>query len=335
MTEIKKGAGWLKPYFADNSENKHTLIYGVSGAGKTVLLSWFLLEFQKRGYNVIIRDIGKSSELSILAERSPLRLFTLEGIKVIDGLDCDIEHIEFDNFDDVLTECDNKKINVISVPYHTIRRDLDRFGIFLNIWRDFFVTLVDLAFEYRINTPARIGIDEINNIAPSGSDMPKQLKSLLHELIISFQELRGNDMALIGSSMGITEVNAYIRKQADYQVFKKLAETPSKKLDLDTLKGIDGTVKSLKPNQFILVNPERDYSYITTIDLPDYRPRGRIYFKGKIADNIISDYADIGHKRNKMLKESIRLLLDNGHTQTSISKKLGVSQGYIWQILQN
>lgn len=326
---MSKGKGWLKDYFEPSVGNQHTCVYGVSGSGKTTLLDWFLLEHFKRKYNVIVRDIGKGSELSILYNNAPIRLFLFEGIKIRPVIN-EIEIIEFIDFNEVFTECKSDKINVVSIPYHTIKGD-DRYGIYLNIWRDFFVTLIDMAFEYQIKTPGCLGIDELNNIAPSSYNLSQVLKTLLHELIIAFQELRGNQLKLMGTSMGISELNPYIRKQIAWHVFKKVAESPSKKLEFETLRGIDTTVKKLKVNQFILVNPNRDYSFVVEQTL-NLKPSEIVYFTGRVDAKILRRYG-VGFKQYDMLIKAIKSLIDCGLSQSKISKILGCSQSYISQLI--
>ncbi len=328
------GKGWFKKYFEPTAENQHTCIFGVSGSGKTTLLYYLLLRFYEKGFNCIIRDVGKGSELSMLVGRAPLRIFVFDGVEIREEIEMeDVEVVSCSDFDEMLDSCNRDKINVISIPYHVLPANVDRYGVFLNIWKEFFTAVIDRAFEYRIQTPAVLGIDELNTIAPSSRDLPKPLRMLLHELIIAVQELRGNQIRIVGSSQGITELNPNVRKQFAWPIFKKVSESPSKKLEFETLRAIDSTVKRLTERQFMVVNPLREYSYIVEEDLSFLRPRGRLYFTGKINSDVAAYFMDTGTKKFEMLARAVKLLVDKGLRQAEVARRLGCTQGYISQLM--
>lgn len=325
------------------------IIYGQSGAGKTVLAFNMLNTYLAKGFNNFVNDLGKGYDPQKRIPTSEILMLFSEDMTHVKGVrafvppgctivmpEQDIDVIEVSSYEEIFRELTPRKVNVISFDSFILSPlAISRF------WALLAIEILTRSKRYAFTLPLIGIIDQINHCFPSSalkySGRAGSAQDEASNYFARFlMDCRGTGIKLVATSHDITQVKVPVRVSFQWKWFKAFTSD------------VSNAVPRIKPAQGLISTLDPDEAYATddkswgdlVPGIPNIRVESSpVYYKGAhVIDPfwaLESQYAPllelsyetymarrIEYERRRWQIASLYLL---GHSYREIADQVGVN----------
>jgi len=199
----------------------HTLIFGITGSGKTTMLLKLLKAFLDRGHTILARDDG-GLESTFLLPYTPITYWIPRGCK-LRVKDCPykyyVEEFDWRRPEEILDSMWDSPFNLVVFDAYCIDP-----GVSAVFWANMLERLIFKCMQTPMSRKKKLifSVDELNDlIQPKGHELTKKHADVRALIEYNIRKLRKHKVTLIATTHRFTQLSISIRTQFSYVIVKK------------------------------------------------------------------------------------------------------------------
>jgi len=320
----------------------HSLLHGVTGAGKTTLQLRLIWLLHDAGHRVIHRDDG-NREFLYLAPYVPMVVWHPEGTEFELQAPHRYPNVEIRTFkepQEILDAAYRTPQRFHAILYDCYCREQ---GPQARFYSEFFKHLIYRCMQGEwewsggdedeegdeIRQPLVASFDEINDLIPPRSKtFSKEHADMLRQLVQNIRKLRKYRVTLVASVHRFNQLDLDVRSQFTYYWIKKsfgqdIYQFMNRNLWTVNAQGYNAAMKfcqTMPRNQVLIFDRDGNYDKMVWPDVPRVKPRHRIKGEIKVDEEEGKEYDEID------LLIAARRSQGKRWTQQAIADAVGLSQ---------